>query len=119
MALPALVPALSFGYYLAFVPPLAAVIIAQPAVPWLGRPELDGRGLFANAFGTRMRWQIWAGFVLVAIVASMAPLALPVGDGGFAVVLSYTGMLWSIVVIWAAVNAALPARTGVTESAPA
>jgi hypothetical protein len=119
MALPALVPALSFAYYLAFVPPLAAVIIAQPAVPWLGRPEPEGRGLFANAFGTRMRWQIWAGFVLVAIVASMAPLALPVGDGGFAVVLSYTGMLWSIVVIWAAVNAALPDRAGVTESAPA
>jgi hypothetical protein len=49
----------------------------------------------------------------------MAPLALPVGDGGFAVVLSYTGMLWSIVVIWAAGNAAVPDRAGVTESAPA
>lgn len=116
LALPALVPSVSFLYYLAFVPVIAALIVAQPAVPYAGDPAASGgAGVLARLAPSGAPWCGWAWALIVVIALSMAPIPLPAVVGGHTWVMENIGLLW-LVTVCAALVAPLFTRYATTAS---
>jgi hypothetical protein len=86
LALPALVPAVSYGYYTVFVLVVAALI-------WGPTKLLEPTGP-TTALSTGYRWA-----VLTATAFTLMPLPFVFAEGEHSAVMQNIGLLWSVVVV--------------------
>lgn len=101
LALPTLVPTVSFGYYLVFALVLAALILG-PGGPGIlmGRPTpVNPTGvlaaLSAGSDDRALVWWKWA--VLIATAASIVPLTFAVSKSHQSWVMENLGLIWLVV----------------------
>jgi len=96
LALPALVPGVSYGYYLLFAV-VVAVAICGPVEPSdLARGARAAGGLFADLAPGRAVHRAWAWLVVVAAGLSIAPIIVRSPD------IAYTPILGSVALLWLA-----------------
>ena len=94
LLLPALVPSLSFGYYLVVVLPLAAALLLNPR-GWLVRSRQPLVGLFdAEHQRGLLPW-----LVVGAVALTLVPIPIAVATGENSVIAQNLGLLWSVTVV--------------------
>jgi len=98
LALPALVPGLSFGYYLIFAV-VVAVIICGPATPGHARQGAPVGALAALSKG-RVMHGAWAWLLVITTGLSLAPLVTRSLGVSYTPVLNQAGLLWMLVCLF-------------------
>ena len=98
LALPALLPAVSFIYYIVFVLVVAALLIGPIDWPWSVEGD-DGPSFgLVDAMNGRVG-TTWAWATMVATALSLFPLTITAGENRQAVVTEYLGFAWFLVVV--------------------
>ena len=99
VALPALVPGLSFNYYLTFAVVVAALICGPSSPADLQRGERASVGLLEGLSPTRAANRYWAWLLLVTTAFTLAPLVIGPSRVGYTPIMGSVGLLWSVVCI--------------------